>query len=363
MRYLLVPLLLALCAPLPARTLVASVEPLAMVLRDLYGDSAEVVTLLEANQNPHNPMLSPRQMLTLRRADLLVWLGEAAEPAVASLAAKRDGDSLALLSLPGVTRREGGHRHDGEHDHGHHHEPGELDPHLWLDPRNMAVLAEALGARYTLPEGQPAASSLAAKRDGDSLALLSLPGVTRREGGHRHDGEHDHGHHHEPGELDPHLWLDPRNMAVLAEALGARYTLPEGQPAAFLADLEQTEAALRERLAPVADTPWLTFHHPWGYFQQRLDLRAPVIISEQLGAGPSSRRFVALAQQLEAEQVRCAILEPEAQPDLVARLCPDCQRVALDPLGRDVPARGQGDDYSRWLSERVAAGFATCLAP
>jgi zinc transport system substrate-binding protein len=287
MRYLLVPLLLALCAPLPARTLVASVEPLAMVLRDLYGDSAEVVTLLDANQNPHNPMLSPRQMLTLRRADLLVWLGEAAEPAVASLAAKRDGDSLALLSLPGVTRREGGHRHDGEHDHGHQHEAGELDPHLWLDPRNMALLAEALGER-------------------------------------------------EP--------------------------LPEGQPAAFLADLERTEAALRERLAPVADTPWLTFHHPWGYFQQRLELRAPVIVSEQLGAGPSSRRFVALAQQLENEQVRCAILEPEAQSDLVARLCRDCRRVALDPLGRDVPARGQGDDYSHWLSDRVAAAFATCLA-
>ena len=287
MRYLLVPLLLALCAPLPARTLVASVEPLAMVLRDLYGDSAEVVTLLDANQNPHNPMLSPRQMLILRRADLLVWLGEAAEPAVASLAAKRDGDSLALLSLPGVTRREGDHRHDGEHDHGHQHEAGELDPHLWLDPRNMALLAEALGER-------------------------------------------------EP--------------------------LPEGQPAAFLADLERTEAALRERLAPVADTPWLTFHHPWGYFQQRLELRAPVIVSEQLGAGPSSRRFVALAQQLENEQVRCAILEPEAQSDLVARLCPDCRRVALDPLGRDVPARGQGDDYSHWLSDRVAAAFATCLA-
>ncbi len=122
-------------------------------------------------------------------------------------------------------------------------------------------------------------------------------------------------------------------------------------------------AALRERLAPFADTPWLTFHHPWGYFQQRLGLRAPVIISEQLGAGPSSRRFVALAQQLEAEQVHCAILEPEAQPDLVARLCPACQRVALDPLGRDVRPRGQGDDYSRWLSDRVAATFADCLAP
>ncbi len=79
--------------------------------------------------------------------------------------------------------------------------------------------------------------------------------------------------------------------------------------------------------------------------------------------GPSSRRFVALAQQLWGEQVHCAILEPEAQPDLVARLCPACQRVALDPLGRDVRPRGQGDDYSRWLSDRVAATFADCLAP
>jgi len=288
MRYLLVPLLLALCAPLPARTLVASVEPLAMVLRDLYGDSAEVVTLLNANQNPHNPMLSPHQMLTLRQADLLVWLGEDAEPAVASLAARRDGGSLALLSLPGITRREGGHRHGG----------------------------------------------------GD-----------------------DHDHQHEAGELDPHLWLDPRNMAVLARALGDRERLPGGQPEAFLDGLKDTEAALRERLAPVTDTPWLTFHHPWGYFQQRLGLREPMIVSEQLGAGPSSRRFVALARQLKTERVRCAILEPEAQADLVARLCPDCRRVALDPLGRDARARGQGDEYTRWLSERVAATFATCLAP
>ncbi len=291
MRYLLVPLLLALCAPLSARTLVASVEPLAMVLRDLYGDSAEVVTLLDANQSPHNPMLSPRQMLTLRRADLLVWLGEAAEPAVASLTAKRQGDSLALLSLPGVTRREGGHRHLGD----------------------------------------------AATGEG--------------------------GHHHEHGELDPHLWLDPRNMAALARALAARDDLPEGRAEAFLADLERTETRLRERLAPVADTPWLTFHHPWGYFQQRLGLRAPLIISEQLGAGPSSRRFVSLSRQLEAQQVHCAILEPEAQADLVARLCPDCQRVTLDPLGRDARPRGQGDDYARWLSERVAAAFVRCLTP
>lgn len=287
MRYLIVALFLILSAPLSARTLVASVEPVAMVLRDLYGDSAQVETLLAPNQSPHNPMLSPRQMLTLRQADLVVWLGAEAEPAVAKLMARREGPSVALLSLDGVTRRQGGHDHGdhSDHDHDHDHQ-GRLDPHLWLDPDNMAVLARGL-----------------VEQDPDGL--------------------------------------------------------PQGQPAAFLAELERATEAARVRLAPEADRAWLSFHNPWGYFQQRLGLREPITVSEQLGAGPGSRRFVALADQVEAQGVHCAIAEPEAQRDMFARLCPDCRRVGLDPLGRDHPGSG----YGAWLDGVVAAGFQRCLAP
>ena len=289
MRYPILALLLILSAPLSARTLVASVEPLAMALRDLYGDSAKVETLLAPNQSPHNPMLSPRQMLRLRQADLVVWLGAEAEPAVADLMARRDGPSLALLSLPEVTRRQGGHDH-GNDDHGH-----------------------------------------------------------------------DHDHHDHQGRLDPHLWLDPANVAALARGLAERDAggLPEGQPAAFLAALERATDAARARLAPLSERPWLSFHNPWGYFQQRLGLREPVTVSEQLGAGPGSRRFVALAERVERESVRCAVAEPEAQRALLARLCPDCRRVDLDPLGRDHPGGG----YGAWLDQVIAAGFQRCLAP
>ncbi|MBL7250998.1 metal ABC transporter substrate-binding protein [Alloalcanivorax marinus] len=289
MRYSIIALLLILSAPLSARTLVASVEPVAMVLRDLYGDSAQVETLLAPNQSPHNPMLSPRQMLTLRRADLVVWLGAEAEPAVADLMARREGPSVALLSLAGVTRRQGGHDH-GDEDH----------------------------------------------------------------------GADDHGHDH-MARLDPHLWLDPANMAALARGLAERDPdgLPEGQPAAFLAGLERATEVARARLAPQAGRAWLSFHNPWGYFQHRLGLREPVTVSEQLGAGPGSRRFVALADQVKTQQVRCAIAEPEAQREMLARLCPDCRRVDLDPLGRDHPGSG----YGAWLDGVVAAGFQRCLAP
>lgn len=273
--------------PAAARVVVASVEPVAMALRALYGEQAEVVTLLAPNQSPHNPMLSPRQMLTLRQADLVVWLGAEAEPAVADLMARRDGPSVALLSLPGVTRREGGHEH--AHDHGHDHD-------------------------------------------------------------HDHDGA-----------LDPHLWLDPDNMAALARGLAARDAghLPDGEPARFLEALESARQSARQRLAPLADRAWLSYHNPWGYFQQRLGLSAPVTVSAQLGAGPGSRRFVALAQQVADRDLTCAVLEPEAQRDLIQRLCPDCRKVALDPLGRDHPDLA----YPAWLDQVVAAGFERCLSP
>ncbi len=289
MRPMMFALLLVSCrlfsAPAGAGVVVASVEPVAMALRALYGAQTEVVTLLAPNQSPHNPMLSPRQMLTLRQADLVVWLGAEAEPAVADLMARREGPSVALLSLPGVTRREGGHAHS--HDHGHDHDPaGALAPHLWLDPDNLAARARGLAAR---------------------------------------DGDH----------------------------------LPDGQPARFLRALDSARQAARQRLAPLADRAWLSYHNPWGYFQRRLGLAEPVTVSAQLGAGPGSRRFVALAEQVAARDLACAVLEPEAQRNLIQRLCPDCRTVALDPLGRDHPDL----DYPAWLDQVVAAGFERCLSP
>ena len=54
MRSLWLVMLMMLSAQAMSQTLVASVEPLAKVLRGLYGDQAQVVTLLQANQNPQH---------------------------------------------------------------------------------------------------------------------------------------------------------------------------------------------------------------------------------------------------------------------------------------------------------------------
>lgn len=286
MRLILLPLLLLLLGgPVsPARadnalTVVASVEPLAMVLRELYGEHARVVTLLAPNQSPHNPMLSPKQVLSLRQADLVVWLGPEADPSVAPLVAPRKGPTLALAALPGVSVRHTDFDEDGDP------RPGGVDPHMWLDPDNMAALARAIGER---------------------------------------DGVH----------------------------------LASGEPAAFLKRLQAAEERIRSQLAPVATVPWLTYHQPWAYFQNYFGLTEPVIISRQLGTGTSSRHFVELAGKIRKDNVHCAIVEPEALAGVMKRLCPDCRRQALDPLGRD----HAGERYGPWLSNTVAPAFQQCLA-
>lgn len=284
MRRLCVTLLLILCSPAWSQTVVVSVEPLAKVLRSLYDDSVTVTTLLQANQNPHQLALSPRQALAVQQADLMVWLGAGVEAPLAPLVARRQGPSVALLALDGVHRRNGGHDHHDGHDHDEHaSHDATTDPHLWLSVDNMTLLAGAVGERF--PAG-----------------------------------------------------------------------LKSGQPQQWQQAAQAQLQVEREQLASLAQEPWLSYHQPWGYLSESLALAEPLVVSEQLDAGPGSRRFVSLAEQVRDQQVRCAVQEPEARAGLLKHLCPDCYVQPLDPLGRD----SQQQEYLPWLSE-LSAGFAQCL--
>ncbi len=290
MRCLGLIVLLLVAGPAWSQTIVASVEPLAKLLRSLYGPEVEVVTLLQANQNPHQLALSPRQVMQVRDADLLVWVGAGVEAPLAPLVARRDRVSVALLELANVERREGGHA-----DHGHGHDD--------------------------------------------------------------HDHHDENGAHHNAN-LDPHLWLSIKNMQLLAEAVANVMPegLQQGQPGLWRQQAELTLGQLREQLGPYASTDWLSYHQPWGYFSAVVGLAEPLQVSQQLDAGPGSRRFVALAQEIRDRKLHCMIVEPEARAAMLHRLCPECKAVALDPLGRDQPSL----NYLPWLNT-LADGFQRCL--
>lgn len=130
---------------LPARAepprVVADIAPVHALLAQVMAGVAEPALLLDGSANPHDMQMRPSQARLLARADLVVWIGPALSPWLASaLTGLSDADQIVLLDAPAAPD-----------DHGHDHDHNGPDPHVWLSPENarawLALFAEDLAAR------------------------------------------------------------------------------------------------------------------------------------------------------------------------------------------------------------------------
>lgn len=119
---------------------VASFYPLAELAERVGGNEVKVTNLTAAGVEPHDLELTSRQVDDLLDADVLLYLGEDFQPAVADIAGRRDGPSLDLLEHVEI-------------------EAAASDPHFWLDPQRMAAAADAV------------ADELAGRAPGDASAI------------------------------------------------------------------------------------------------------------------------------------------------------------------------------------------------
>ena len=101
------------------RTVVAAFYPLAWAVERIVGGTTQVVNLTPAGAEPHDIELTPRDVETVRDADLVVYVSGGFQPAVEEAVAQREGLSLDVLD-------------------------GDSDPHIWLDPVRFAAVFEGL---------------------------------------------------------------------------------------------------------------------------------------------------------------------------------------------------------------------------
>ena len=109
---------------------VASFYPLAFVTQRVAGPDATVRDLTPAGAEPHDLEVTPRQLDALQRADLVVFLSGGFQPAISD-ALPSSGRRLDATSAAGPLRRVG----------------RSVDPHFWLDPSRLALLADAVAER------------------------------------------------------------------------------------------------------------------------------------------------------------------------------------------------------------------------
>lgn len=126
------------------REVVAAFYPLAWVTERVAGEEWTVTNLTSAGGEPHDLELSIEATAAVSDADLVVLLDgfqPAVDDTVDTNATGAVLDAGDVVDLRPTTDHADEHQ-DDEDEHGH----GDLDPHFWLDPARMAVLAEAVGA-------------------------------------------------------------------------------------------------------------------------------------------------------------------------------------------------------------------------
>ncbi|NQW09857.1 MAG: zinc ABC transporter substrate-binding protein [Alphaproteobacteria bacterium] len=287
-----------------APRVVTSIPPVTAIVTAVADDVLSPTELLPAGVSPHAFSLTPSDVTTLTVADLVVWLGPSAETALSKPINGLSGNNrvVELLMLPELMLlpvRDGG-LWDAHDDHGGeyrgNHDPDRKadhadersDPHVWLDPRNVTVMARAIA---------------------EELATI-----------------------------------DPTHAArYRANAAGLGKTMAD------------TEVALAGRLSALKDKPYLVFHDAYQYLEHRFGLRPVGAVTLSPERAPGAKRVHALRQRILGGGVVCVFREPQFPPKLIATLIEGTTaRVGvLDPIGTGQPPED--------LFHALADGLEACL--
>lgn len=307
--------MLSACAilALPARAdvprVVADISPVHALVYQVMDGVGQPDLLLPRGSDPHGHSLRPSEARALAEADVIVWIGKALTPSVASsiesLAA--DAVSLPLLDVPGTTV---------------------------LSFREDALFGDDHSA--------------------DDHAHDA----------HSHDED---GHGHDHSGADPHAWLDPQNATVwlgaIAEALAtqdpANAETYRANAEAAQAEITAVEAEIAEGLADAGDLRFVVFHDAFQYFEARFGLRAAGALSLADDASPSASRLAEIRDAVRNSDIQCAVAEPQYDAGLIAAVFEDAavETVIVDPVGADLEP---GPEFYTQLLRAAADGFGRC---
>jgi zinc transport system substrate-binding protein len=241
-------------------------------------------------------------------------------------------------------------------------EPG-AEPHdVELTPRQVADIA---GADLVIYEHsfQPAVDAAVEQERGDQvLDTTTVVPLRPVEEGHDHDGGQQDGRGQKG--LDPHVWLDPTNVAGLATAVAARLVQAdpahrtdfEANLATLKADLNDLDRDFTQGLQTCARREFITSHAAFGYLATRYRLEQIAISGLSPEAEPSPARIAAVHDQARKHQVTTIFYETLVSPAVAQAIAGDLglKTDVLDPV-EGITDQSRGSDYVAVMRSNLEA--------
>ena len=146
--------------------------------------------------------------------------------------------------------------------------------------------------------------------------------------------------------LDPHVWLAPAPLKILATNIcqGLSAARPEvaqvfsNRLAGLSAEIDATDALIRRAIAPLRGRKFYVFHPAFGYFADAYGLKQEAI--EMEGKSPSPRQLSDLIGHARADRVKLIVVQPEFDTRYAQAVADAIggRLLTLNPQAKDVIA-------------------------
>ena len=296
-------------------TVITSIKPVHSLVSAVMKGIGSPSLLIDGADTPHTYSLRPSQARQLQDADLVFWIGPELETFLEKPIEAIASDALIveLLKTDGLTKHKYRQRenfdvhshdehkahddHDGHDDHETHqdetHYEGKLDPHIWLDPLNAAILISEI------------------------TSVLSD--------------------------------LDPENKHIY-----------DNNAELFLAKLDTLMTEVNEQLNDVQGGGFIVLHDAYQYFEERFGIFAVGSIMLHPETLPGADHLKNLQNKVKSLEAACVFSEPQFDPKLVSTITQNLPAGTgvLDSLGVSF---ANGPELYFDVINQMAVSFRECL--
>ncbi|GAA1432116.1 zinc ABC transporter substrate-binding protein [Microlunatus lacustris] len=290
-------------------SVVAAFYPFQFVAERVAGPHASVTSLTTPGAEPHDLELTPRQVASVATADLVVY--ERTFQAAVDEAVDQSGNEHVLdiaTVVPLQPLASAAHEHEGEEhaeeEHGH--------------------------------EGEE----------------------------HGHEGEEHAEDEHDHDGLDPHVWLDPTQMATITGAVRDQLSALDPDHAADYAanatalegELGTLDQEFTAGLASCEREEFITTHTAFGYLAKRYGLSQIGITGLSPDAEPSPARIAEVQHEAEEHGVTTIFYETLISPAIAEAIAGDLGLATdvLDPV-EGITEASRGQDYVAVMRANLTA--------
>jgi zinc transport system substrate-binding protein len=171
--------------------------------------------------------------------------------------------------------------------------------------------------------------------------------------------EHHEDEHHHDG-LDPHVWLSPVNLKIMAAQMAQAMIAADPQNSEdYTANLDKLNSELdvldlkiAAQLKPYAGATFFVFHPSFGYFAKRYGLNQEAVEVE--GKLPTPKQLSHLISEAKADGVKVIFVQPQFDSrsgEVIAKAIGG-KVVPLDPLAENV--KGNLETIANKISTALA---------